>query len=106
MLLFFVVCMAMYIWVWPCMGVSATFCMRFGVHMSMCNCVCVCVYVQSDEVDGISTVKFAYIQWVGENVTPMAKAKVATQQGMLEGTFKVSSTDTVDLINHLFYLCC
>ena len=41
-------------------------------------------------MDGISTVKFAYIQWVGENVKPMAKAKVSTHKGALENHFKVS----------------
>jgi hypothetical protein len=41
-------------------------------------------------VDGFSTVKFAFIQWVGENVKPVAKAKVSTQKGALENHFKVS----------------
>ena len=41
-------------------------------------------------MDGIDTVKFAYVQWVGENVKPMSKAKVSTHKGALENQFKVS----------------
>ena len=40
-------------------------------------------------MDGINTVKFAYVQWVGEGVRPMAKAKASTQKGALECCFKV-----------------
>ena len=42
-------------------------------------------------VDGIDTVKFAYVQFVGESVKPMAKAKVSTHKGALEKQFKVGS---------------
>jgi hypothetical protein len=34
-------------------------------------------------------VKFAFIQWVGESVKPMAKAKLSTFKGSLEDLFKV-----------------
>ena len=41
-------------------------------------------------MDGIATVKFAYIQWVGEEVKPMVKAKTSTHKGALENQFKVT----------------
>ena len=44
---------------------------------------------QTDVVDDIPTVKFAFIQWVGESVKPMAKAKLSTFKGSLEDLFKV-----------------
>lgn len=49
------------------------------------------LFLQKDVVDGIDTVKFAYIQFVGEEVKPMAKAKVSTHKGALENHFKVIS---------------
>lgn len=42
----------------------------------------------NDVVDGIDTVKFVYVQWLGENVKPMSKAKVSTHKGALENQFK------------------
>jgi hypothetical protein len=41
-------------------------------------------------VDDISTVKFVYIQWVGENVKPLVKAKISTHKADLEQIFFVS----------------
>jgi len=46
--------------------------------------------LQTDVVDEIPTVKFAYISWVGENVKPMSKAKISTHKGALEEMFYVS----------------
>lgn len=40
-----------------------------------------------DEVDGISTVKFVFIQWVGENVKPMTKGKISTHKSTVEKAF-------------------
>lgn len=42
-------------------------------------------------VDEIATVKFVYIQWVGEGVKPMSKAKISTHKGDIEKIFYVSS---------------
>lgn len=42
----------------------------------------------TDVVDDIPTVKFAFIQWVGESLKPMAKAKISTYKGSLEDLFK------------------
>ena len=49
-------------------------------------------HTQIDTVDDIPTVKFAYIQWMGENCKPMSKAKVSTNKGAMEEKFKVSQT--------------
>ena len=43
-------------------------------------------------VDDIPTVKFVYIQWVGETTKPMDKAKSATHKGAVEEVFSVSAT--------------
>ena len=40
-------------------------------------------------MDGIKTMKFATLYWVGENTKPMTKAKVSTHKGALEACFKV-----------------
>ena len=45
---------------------------------------------QTDTVDEIATVKFAYVQWVGELVKPMSRGKISTHKGALENHFKVS----------------
>ncbi|XP_064393864.1 uncharacterized protein LOC135341280 [Halichondria panicea] len=42
----------------------------------------------TDVVDDIPTIKFVYIQWMGESCKPMAKAKISTHKGDLEGIFK------------------
>ena len=47
-------------------------------------------HVQTDVVDDIATVKFVYIQWVGESVKTMTRAKISTHKGDLEAEFKVS----------------
>ncbi|XP_028402756.1 uncharacterized protein LOC114525569 [Dendronephthya gigantea] len=41
----------------------------------------------TDVVDDISTVKFVYIQWVGDNVKPLVKAKISTHKADLEQIF-------------------
>lgn len=41
----------------------------------------------TDIVDDIPTVKFAYVQWVGENVKPMSRAKISTHKGTIEQAF-------------------
>lgn len=41
-----------------------------------------------DLVDEIPTIKFAYVQWMGEGCKPMSKAKVSTNKGALEEIFK------------------
>ncbi|CAB4002606.1 1-acyl-sn-glycerol-3-phosphate acyltransferase epsilon [Paramuricea clavata] len=41
----------------------------------------------TDVVDDISTVKFVYIQWVGDNVKPLVKAKTSTHKADLEQIF-------------------
>ena len=46
--------------------------------------------VQTDIVDDIPTVKFVYIQWVGNDVKPLSKAKISTHKGALEEMFYVS----------------
>lgn len=46
--------------------------------------------VQTDVVDDIPTVKFVYIQWVGNDVKPLSKAKISTHKGALEEMFYVS----------------
>lgn len=45
---------------------------------------------QTDIVDDIPTVKFVYIQWVGNDVKPLSKAKISTHKGALEEMFYVS----------------
>lgn len=50
-------------------------------------------------VDDIPTVKFVYLQWVGELVKPMSKAKVSTHKGALENHFKVIT------VPHLLIQC-
>lgn len=42
-----------------------------------------------DKIDDIPTVKFVYIQWIGETTKFMTKAKVTTHKGGLEDAFKV-----------------
>ena len=54
-------------------------------YMLMCHCV-----TQTDVVDDIPTVKFVYIQWVGNDVKPLSKAKISTHKGALEEMFYVS----------------
>jgi hypothetical protein len=41
----------------------------------------------TDIVDDISTVKFVFIQWVGEDVKPMSKAKISTHKSEIEKVF-------------------
>ena len=45
---------------------------------------------QQDQVDGITTVKFVFITWVGENVKPMTRGKMSTHKSTIEKTFHVS----------------
>ncbi|XP_068735168.1 uncharacterized protein [Montipora capricornis] len=40
-----------------------------------------------DQVDGITTVKFVFITWVGENVKPMTRGKISTHKSTIEKTF-------------------
>lgn len=47
-------------------------------------------FLQTDVVDDIPTVKFAYIIWVGENMRTIPKATVSTHKGALDEVFKVS----------------
>ena len=53
---------------------------------------------QKDEVDGISTVKFVFIQWVGENVKPMTKGKISTHRSTVEKAFHVSLLHCILLV--------
>jgi hypothetical protein len=46
----------------------------------------------TDIVDDISTVKFVFIQWVGEDVKPMSKAKISTHKSEIEKVFVSSYT--------------
>ena len=41
-------------------------------------------------MDGIATVKFVFITWVGENVKPMTKGKISTHKSTIEKAFHVS----------------
>lgn len=59
----------------------------------ICTCPHTCTHItplQTDVVDDIPTVKFVYIQWVGESVKTMTRAKISTHKGDLEDVFKVS----------------
>ena len=49
-----------------------------------------CHVIQTDVVDDIPTVKFVYVQWVGNDVKPLSKAKISTHKGALEEMFYVS----------------
>ncbi|XP_031555042.1 uncharacterized protein LOC116291949 [Actinia tenebrosa] len=40
-----------------------------------------------DVLDGISTVKFVYLQWVGENVKPMMKGKISANKSSMDKVF-------------------
>jgi hypothetical protein len=40
-----------------------------------------------DKIDGLPTVKFAYIDWIGPNVSVMKKAKTATHKGAINERF-------------------
>lgn len=40
-----------------------------------------------DKVDGITTIKFVFITWVGEHVKPMTRAKISTHKSTIEKTF-------------------
>ena len=51
-----------------------------------------CLAPQTDVVDDIPTVKFVYIQWIGEATKIMAKASVTTHKGGVEEVFSVSPT--------------
>ena len=90
---------------------SVCVCARACVSAFVCGCVKVCVYrcfrpnifyflilcvsmfghTQTDVVDEIPTVKFVYIQWIGEATKIMAKAQVATHKGSVEDAFNVST---------------
>lgn len=45
---------------------------------------------QTDIVDDIPTVKFAFIHWVGDGVKPLTRAKVTPHKGAIEEQFYVS----------------
>ena len=47
-------------------------------------------HCQQDVVDEITTVKFVFISWVGENVKPMAKGKISTYKATIDKAFHVS----------------
>ena len=51
-----------------------------------------CLVPQTDVLDDIPTVKFVYIQWIGEGTKIMAKASVTTHKGGVEEVFSVSPT--------------
>lgn len=53
----------------------------------------------TDVVDDISTVKFVYVQWVGENVKPLVKAKISTHKADLEEIFHPAHV-TIFATNH------
>lgn len=56
-----------------------------------------CIFVmQTDIVDDIATVKFVYLQWMGNDVKPLSKAKISTHKGALEEMFYVSLTSVVN----------
>ena len=57
------------------------------------KCAAFSLAPQTDIVDEIPTVKFVFIQWLGENISPMTRGKVSTHKGALEELFNVS-TDT------------
>lgn len=66
------------------------------------NMVAYGLYRVTDVVDDIPTVKFVYIQWVGNDVKPLSKAKISTHKGALEEmfypthvTFFVTSTSEI-----------
>ena len=40
-------------------------------------------------MDDIDTIKFVFVQWVGETVKPMSKAKASTHRGAIDDYFKV-----------------
>ncbi|EDO47220.1 predicted protein [Nematostella vectensis] len=44
----------------------------------------------TDIVDQISTVKFVFIQWIGESVKPMTKGKISTHKPTMQKVFGVS----------------
>ena len=78
--------------IYLCAGVVTQF-------LSICTCPHTCTHItppllhmcmQTDVVDDIPTVKFVYIQWVGEGVKTMTRAKISTHKGDLEAVFKVS----------------
>jgi len=52
------------------------------------DAVVYCFLRVTDVVDEIPTVKFVYIQWVGESVKTMTRAKISTHKGDLEEVFK------------------
>jgi len=45
------------------------------------------LYRTSDVIDDITTIKFVYIYWVGENVKPLTKGKVSAYAGPIEKIF-------------------
>ena len=61
-------------------------------------------HIQTDVVDDIPTVKFAFIQWLGESVKPMAKAKISTFKGTMEDIFKVRPFISSDILSTGFPL--
>ena len=56
------------------------------------NLMFLCTDQQTDIVDDIPTVKFVYIQWIGESTKIMTKAQAATHKGGVEEVFNVSSS--------------
>ncbi|KAK3088916.1 hypothetical protein FSP39_025420 [Pinctada imbricata] len=45
------------------------------------------IYRVTDTVDDITTVKFVFITWVGNEIKPMTKAKIPTHKGVAEQTY-------------------
>ena len=61
---------------------------------------------QQDVVDGITTVKFVFITWVGENVKPMTKGKISTHKSTIEKAFHVSFVIKIILILLTVHVYC
>ena len=54
--------------------------------------------LQVDVVDDITTVKFVFITWVGENVKPMTKGKISTHKSTVDKAFHVSFATKYSLL--------
>lgn len=69
-------------------------------------CLFVFSFHQQDVVDGITTVKFVFITWVGENVKPMTKGKISTHKSTIEKAFHVSFVIKIILILLTVHVYC
>jgi len=52
--------------------------------------VCYCLVRQTDQIDDSITVKFAFINWIGDNTPRMQKAKVSIHRGGVTNLIGVS----------------